>query len=428
MFSLLHNRAYLRVWIAQIVAELGDGITGIVIIYLAAHLSDNPIVISFVLLSQIIPGMLLGSFVGPLVDRLPKVKIMVSADTYRLFIVLLMIPAQHSLSLLLVLIFLQNLGTIFFEPARTAAVPRIVGEDCIQQSVSLSQATMPAMRMIGPAAGGLLILFHNFTALFILNACTYLISAALLTSVRVPGENKSAESGKLEPNQPKQRYLKSLADGFKLVIRNNGLFALLLLVLPIQIVIGVINTNFAAALLYAFQVPAEHFGFLETTMGIGSLGGALCAPLFLKRFRPHKLLLSSLAVLGGSCILIMPLALWHELFGLAPVYLWTAEIGFMAAFASVPLVSLFVQLTPDGMRGRTSAIFGSVNSFGNVTGLLLGGWLSSQIGIIPSTAWAGGMMAVVAILFPMLKYYRALKSTQQPAVAKIEPESASSSA
>ncbi|MHC8521546.1 hypothetical protein ACPJHQ_09865 [Rossellomorea sp. H39__3] len=51
---------------------------------------------------------------------------MVCSDLYRLVIVLLMITAQTSLSWLVVLIFLQGVGNLFFEPAKTALIPSLI--------------------------------------------------------------------------------------------------------------------------------------------------------------------------------------------------------------------------------------------------------------------------------------------------------------
>jgi MFS family permease len=168
-----------------------------------------------------------------------------------------------------------------------------------------------------------------------------------------------------------------------------------------------------AALLYLFKVSPIHFGFLETTLGIGSLFGAIGASMLIKRLLPHRLMLGSLVGIGIMCIIIIPLEYLHNLFGIPPLYVWMILLGFVVAFINVPLSSLFVILTPDHARGRGSAIFNSIANTAMVAGLLIGGYLASTIGIVYSLAAAGAILIIVTALFRMLKYYHALKSIGQ---------------
>jgi len=407
MLTLLRNRSYLNLWLAQIVSQLGDGITKLLIVYLATQLSDNPVVISFVILSQIIPSTIFGSFAGPLVDRFSKKTIMFSSDIYRAVIVLLMIPSQHSLSLLLVLVFFEGIGSLFFDPARASIVPRIVGTENVTKAISISQATGTAMRMIGPAIGGVLIGFHNFTVIFLITVVTFLISAVFImfiTNVRV--ENKGT-------NKPKTSFIESYKEGFRVLFNNKGLLAVILLLLPTMLVIGIINTNIDAALLYTFKVPPVHFGFLETALGIGSLFGAIAASYLISKLLPHRMILGSLCAIGVICLLVLPLEPLHTMFGLPPIYGWILILGIACALINVPLGSLFITLTPDHARGRGAAIFGSLANTMTVIGLLLGGTLASTIGILYSLAIGGALLVVVTLVFPMLKYYQALKNINQ---------------
>jgi MFS transporter, DHA3 family, macrolide efflux protein len=408
MLTLLRNRSYLKLWLAQIVAQLGDGITKLLIIYLASQLSGNPIVISFVVLAQILPSTILGSFAGPLVDRFSKKRIMLSSNVYRAIIVLLMIPSQHSLALLLILVFLEGIGTLFFEPARASIIPRIVGEENITQSVSLSQATTTAMRMIGPAIGGILIGFHNFSAIFMITVVTFLLSAVLIKFIpnvqtKSSAVNKSAELS----------FIESYKEGFRMVFSNPGLMAIIMLVIPTMFVIGIINATVDGVLLYTFKVTPAHYGFLETSLGIGSLLGAIAASYLIKRLLPHSLMLGSLIGIGVFCVLILPLESLHSLFGLPPLYGWIFLLGTAIAFINVPLGSLFVILTPDHARGRTLTIFNSMANTMSVIGLLLGGWLASTIGIVYTLAAGGLLLIVFTLIFPLFKYYEALKNINQ---------------
>src|SRR5687767_11211443 len=138
MLELLKDSTYIRYWFAVVASFLGDAMARITLIYVAATLSDAPAaLIALVIIAQLLPTGVLGVFAGPLTDRLPKRVLLVGSDLARVVIVLAMIPALGSSWLLLALIFLEGLGKTFFETARIAAIPAIVGNHSIPSAVAL---------------------------------------------------------------------------------------------------------------------------------------------------------------------------------------------------------------------------------------------------------------------------------------------------
>lgn len=428
MKLLFSNSSYRRLWWAQLISELGDGITRLVVIFLVAHLSDSPLALSMVVLSQVLPQMLFGAFVGPLVDRINRPLLMAASDIYRAGIVLAFILAQDSLPFIYVLIWLQGIGTVFFEPARSALIPRLVGKEQISSAVSLSQATFMAMRLVGPALAGLLIPLGHFGWLFTFNAITFLLSAVFVFSLRgveplklSGAQAKGAKTATEETEEhevreipqekeKKMSYMASFKEGLVQMYRHEGLFALLMLVVPVMLVVGVINSNLNAALLQTFRIPAEHFGFVSSVIGAGSIIGAIAAPHLLRRIQPSALLLTGIAGIGAACIFILPLAPIYANTSVISIYVWALLTGFTISCTNVPLSSLFLTLMPDEIRGRGSAVFGTVAETGTVIGIGLGGVFAVWFGVLEATAVAGGLLVIVSIVFPLLKYSRALKS------------------
>jgi hypothetical protein len=88
MLELLKDRVYIRYWLAVVVSFLGDAMTRVTLIYVAARLTNSPVVIALVVFSQLLPSGVLGAFVGPLTDRFPKRILLVGADLDTLLIAL----------------------------------------------------------------------------------------------------------------------------------------------------------------------------------------------------------------------------------------------------------------------------------------------------------------------------------------------------
>lgn len=423
MFTILKNVRYLRFWLGQIVSQLGDGITRTAIVYLIAILSKDPLAIGLALFAQLLPNAIFGIVLGPLADKYNRRHLMVAADLYRCIIVLLMIPFHHSVTALIILIAFQGLGSALFDPARTSSIPDLAGESNIQEATSLSQSTRAAMDIIGPSLGALLMVSKNFKLIFLLDAATFIISALFIFSIASLGTVKSKDS------TSKEKYIEAIRSGIKEVTKMPALRFLLILLMPITLVIGVLNTNLIAVLTNVFHVSAFHFGTIEATMSVGViLGAAAAAPYSLKKLKPAAVLLIGTAAIGFWMAFILPLNTLRLEFGIAPVYVWCIISGLLNAFINVPLSSLFLQSTPAAFRGRGSSLLGFVASSFQMAGILAGGWIAREIGVLNGTALAGCLLIVTAILLPLLKGYKSLAGSLGGSASPVSPTINSNSA
>jgi MFS family permease len=415
LFKILKNQAYFRFWLGQIISHLGDGFTRIAIVYLVATLTKDPLAIGLVIFAQLLPTAFFGLFLGPLADKYNRKWLMVGADFYRMVIVFLMIPFHHSAMALIILIALQGLGSALFDPARSSSIPDLVGEENIQQAISLSQSTRAAMDIIGPSVGALLMMTNNYNFIFAIDAATFALSSLFILSLRNLGKNKFANESSSES------YLRSIQSGVKEVVGMPALRFLLILLIPITLVCGILNTNLVAVLTNEFHVSAFHFGFTEAATAVGVIVGAgLAAPIALKKFKPSTIFLTGTAAIGLWMVLIIPLDTLQSLYGLLPVYVWSIMVGVLNAFLNVPLSSLFLKVTPAAFRGRGSSLLGITASTASIIGILAGGWLSKEIGVLYGTAISGGLLAIVAVLMPLLKGYNSLSDNSD---TKSIPES-----
>ncbi|MBG9587252.1 MFS transporter [Cytobacillus firmus] len=402
MLTLLKDGQFFRFWLGQVISSLGDGINKVVIIYLVAQLSNDPLVIGLVIFLQMLPTAIFSIFIGSLADRYSKKWIMVISDLYRMIIVLMIIPFQHSLNSIFILIALHGIGSALFNPARVSSIPVLVGRDRIENAISISQATRSAMNVIAPAIGGLLLTLNKLTLIFVIDAITFLFSAFfILTLTRLSKEfiQKSDES-----------YIDSIYNGIKRVIGIPPLRFLLLLLIPVSFVVGVINTNISTLSLYVFKVEGHHYGLLQASVGIGAIIGSLVlCPLLLRKIKLSSLLLIGTLAIGLWMILIFPVNIARETYGLIPIYIWYLGLGLINTLLFVPLSSLFLRITPANFRGRGQAILSFTVTIFTMSGLLGGGWLQNYTGILLGTAVAGILLVVVVATFPFIRGYKELR-------------------
>ncbi|MGW7332604.1 MFS transporter [Streptomyces sp. NPDC054840] len=399
MLELLKDRTYIRYWLAVVASFLGDAITKITLIYVVATETDDPVLyVSLVVIAQLLPFGVLGAFVGPLADRLPARLLMVGSDLVRVALVLAMIVVRDSPLLLLVLILLSGIAKAFFETARITAIPLIVRGHSIPTAVALFQSTNHTLNLVGPALGGLLIAFGSVTAVFVLDAVTFVLSAVLLASMAVLREVpvRGADSGR-------EGYWQSLRTGISGVLAVPSLRFLAIVMVPVMLVLGLFTTNLNSQLLTVFELPAFEYGVAQAGFGAGCVIGALTGPPLVRRFSDRGLLIGSIVLFGASLLLLAPTGtVWEAtdqgVLGLVVVLLWCVLAGLGSGLFQVPVANTLLSDLPEELRGRGVGLLNALMVNFTVLGVVVGGLLAGLVGIADSIVVAGAVLVVAALV------------------------------
>lgn len=402
---------------AQVSTELGDGLIRTVMIYLVAKLTQSPLMISYIIFAQMLPVAIFGVFLGSFPDRFSKRWILVYSNVLQLLVVGCMWLSRDNAGMLLVLMVLYGLGMGLYEPARSASIPGIIGQEDIPKAVAISSSTHQAMSIIGPSVAGMLFFLNSFHIIFALIMVTYVIAAVLLYFFKILDQVEEGAA------KNEESYIESIWSGIKHVYRMPALRFLLILLIPVTLAAGSLNTNINTLFLQTFQVPGEQYGFLQATVGAGAIIGALMAPNFLKRLRPGHLLVGSVIILGIIMISVIPVTSLVVKWGFIPVYVWSVAIGVFNASLNVPISSLFLQTTPRAFLGRGAALIQANVNAGTMDGILIGGWLAGLMDSPYIIAFVGLFMLMAMAAFPFLKGFKRLnevKGEKQPDPQTIE--------
>src|SRR5271167_3988483 len=122
------NRNFRRLWMAQIVSEIGDWFYTLSIYSLLLQLTGHASSVALALVLQVLPQTFIGPTAGVVNDRLRRKHVMIAADVGRTLIVLcmLLIRSRERVWLVYPLLVAETLLAAFFEPARNALIPNIV--------------------------------------------------------------------------------------------------------------------------------------------------------------------------------------------------------------------------------------------------------------------------------------------------------------
>ena len=180
------NSNFRRLWLAQIVSEIGDWFYTLAIYTLLLQLTGYAGSVALALMLQVLPQTLIGPTAGVINDRLRRKHVMIAADLIRCVIVLtmLLVRSRSMVWLVYPLLLAETSMAAFFEPARNSVIPNIAAESDVLVANTLSSATWSVNLMIGASLGGLVAAFWGRNAVFVVNALSFLISALLIGGMR----------------------------------------------------------------------------------------------------------------------------------------------------------------------------------------------------------------------------------------------------
>jgi MFS family permease len=267
--------------------------------------------------------------------------------------------------------------TAFDAPLRQTFVSDLVGEDNLSNAVALNSTSFNAARMIGPAIAGLLIAAVDCGWVFIINAMSF---GAVLVSLNLLRVHE------LHPQHKLRHSRAGLVEGFRYVWSRPDMRAILVMLF----LVGTFCLNFAIFIstmaVTVFHSGAGRYGFLTSTLAIGTVTGALRAA---HRAKPRFTLLPVSAGMFGLLLAVAAIAPNYWLFGIALVGVGIAAQTFNTSTNS------FMQLSAEpAMRGRVVAIFLAVIMGGTPIGAPIVGRVADTLG----PRWALGVGAVVGLL------------------------------
>ncbi len=186
----LRERDFALLWTGMTISLLGDGIYLVAVAWQVYDLDNDPVALSLVGTAWTL-GMVAFLLTGGVIsDRTERRKVLVAADVVRAAAlvgmgVLSLTGAVEVWHLIALALFI-GAGEAFFGPAFGALVPDVVAPQQLVEANALDQLVrQSAARLIGPALGGAVVAAVGPGTAFIVDAATFLLSAACIAALRV---------------------------------------------------------------------------------------------------------------------------------------------------------------------------------------------------------------------------------------------------
>ena len=396
---LKSNRNFRRLWSAQIVSEIGDWFYTLAIYNLLLQLTGRAGSVALALVLQVLPLTLIGPTAGIVNDRLRRKQVMIATDIGRMLIVLcmLLIRSRDKVWLVYPLLMAETLLVAFFEPARNAIIPNIVSREDVVVANTRSSTTWSVNLMLGATIGGLVAALLGRDAVFLLNALSFVVSAALIWRMQF------AEPHAEGTRQFKARELVDFSPilaGIRYVRQHARLRATIfvkfgnLIIGPGWVLFTVMGQNEFAVRWHG--MAPERGAFLGMSLLLGARGlGALLGPVLSARWAGHWQHRLEIAIFWGY----LGAAAGYTLLGVSG-HLWQACLCVALAHIGSSIVWVFsttlLQMqTEDKFRGRVFAADLSLCMFTIAAGAYLAGRFVDWGFAARSVASVAGMLMLI---------------------------------
>lgn len=368
MFSpylkLFKNRTFALFFIGNSISLIGFGFSFIAVGWVIMEATGSTVALGKINALGTLPGLVIALFAGTIIDRTNRKHLLVYLDSYRMVFVALigfLIYADlFQLWYLYIFVFFMGIGTALFWSSATAFLQELVKKEEYLVANSLLSASYQVGSLFGSALGGFVVHFWGVEFAFLLDACTYGLSALLIGLARYRPRDY------LNRNEP---MLESFKDGFRFVKKRRVLSAYAVTAVIADVAIW----GSLAVLTIAFSINVLHkgavgFGLMDGAYGVGALAATFAAFVMSRRFSRINLLVTAYLIAGAACFLLP----------FIPVLTVSMILFFIMGIhnnsARIISRSLLMEKVSNTVMGRISTILGVVTRTLVITSALVAGW------------------------------------------------------
>jgi len=289
--SLLRQRPFRVLLAGQTLTLLGDLALILVLGVWAKNLTGSVSAGGAAFLAMIAPT-LASPLLGCVIDRYPRRRVLIVNDLVTAvgLLPLLAVDGPGTVWIIYAVAALYGFSQQIFFAARAALLQSMLDDDHLGPANAVLESLRMGLRVAGPVIGTALFAALGGGAVALMDAATFVASAALLSSLRVPDIERRRPTGVID----------ELAGGIRHIRATPILRRLMLSLCAAVAVLGLLQVASLALVDSGLHRPATFLGVIFTVEGAGAIAGGIAAPALLRRLGETRLAAAGLVVAGIS--------------------------------------------------------------------------------------------------------------------------------
>jgi MFS family permease len=393
--EILAIRDARRLIAASAASQLGDWLFNAALLGTVYAATGSARWVGAATICRLLPFVVLGPVGGMVADRYDRRTVLLAGDVSRCLLMVALaavVETEGPVALILALTALASCAGTAERPAAMALLPRLVGEARLGPANALLHTVQDLGVVVGPAIGAVLLAVAPNAVAFLVNGFTFVVSAALISTLRrrvVPARAREGKGARVH-------FLQGLRTARATPF-----------VVPLLIVIGMVEVTYGAQtvqlVVYAAQrldLGAAGYGYLLAAGGVGGVLSAVVNPQLTTSRH-----VSSIVVVSGALFCATQLAYagaGELVFALVVTVIGGA--GFVAC--EVVAETTLARVAPAEFLGRLMGVVEAVAVAAMVAGALLApvllAWtslrgslvilgLAALLTTVSCRAWLGGL-------------------------------------
>lgn len=407
----LHHRRFFLLWFGQTISVFGTNMQLWALFWHIRTLTDKPIALGGIGAARILPIILFSLIGGAIADVFNRRRIMFLTQSLAALVALILGFLTRSGTITIWFIYglsaIQAVAMAFDVPARQALIPNLVPKEDLPNAFSLNSIAHQIGAILGPAASGLVIAYAGQSAVYFINAVSYvavLIALVLMGTV----------SQKVDTTHRNGISLEAIGDGVSF-IKNHPIILSTMIVDFIATFFASANTLMPIVARDVLHVGVKAYGWLSAAQSAGAMAAALVVSQVKELRRQGPLFLGSVGIFGLATIL----------FGMSTTFVlaWIAlALSGAADAVSTIIRNTIRQLqTPDHIRGRMTSVNQIFFQGGPQLGEIEAGVVAQLFGA-PIAIISGGIGCILGVLlivrrWPQMRAYNGNETIMAGATA-----------
>lgn len=369
-FHALTHKNFRYYWFGQCVSLIGTWAQNIGQSWLVLSLTDSPLLLGLVTTIQFLPVMLFSLFAGLIIDRFPKKKIILITQTIAMFLAFIMAFLVFTDNIqywhIIVLACILGLSNTVDMPTRQSFTIEIVGKKDLLNAVALNSATFNLARILGPAIGAIFMAYLGAGWCFLINGFSFM--AVIYSLLHIDVESY------VRKKTHNSNILQEIKDGLQYICKTPLLLRSVLMVTVVGIFVFNFNVLIPVYTKNVLLLKEDAYGFLLSSLGIGSFIGAIFASLKSKKGPQTIFMIVSPLVMA---VMLVMVGIVRSYEGAA---LFLALCGICNIMFSTTANSTLQINSKDEYRGRVMSIYSLVFVGSAPIGSLFSGYISDRLG------------------------------------------------
>ncbi len=395
--NLPWKKRFFTIWTGQAISLLGSQLVGFAIVWYLTVQTGSATVLAISSLVGIVPGVILGPFIGPLIDRWDRRKTMLAADSV-VAIATLGLAGMFALGEveiwhIYLLTFIRAVAGGFHGNAMGASTSLMVPVEHLPRTQGMNQMLNGGLNIIAAPLGALLYETIELHWIFMIDVFTAVVAIVPLFFFQIPQPDRSQSVALVGT---KASYWSDMGAGFRYMWGWKGIFVLAIMAAGLNFLLGPVGSLMPLLISEHFGGDAIQLGTYNSLFGIGVIIGGLILSVWggFKR----KIITSMIGIIGIGIGTLVQGFLSPDGF----IFMLAAAlfIGFNLPITNGTIGAIMQANVAPDMQGRVFSLLGSLAGGMMPLGLAIAGPVSDLIGI---QAWFK-IAGLVCILMGMVGF------------------------